>query len=293
MSAYTKGLLITAAGAVCWGISGTCSQYLCSVQNMDPIWLTQIRLLCAGMILLVFSAKKDITKFRGIVRTPRAMLHCVVFGVCGLMFTQFTYTSSINATNSGTATVLQNTSVILVMLVGCIMAKKLPARREVIAIVCCLVGTFLVATHGSFDGLYISRAGFAWGLASAAAAACYILIPQKLMREWGSILPIGWGMFFGGAAFCFLMRVWRLPLYVNVKVFAALAVIVLIGTVCAFVLFLMGTSMIGPARGNMIGCLEPLVATITTAVCLHTAFAAMDIIGFVFIMATVFILAKK
>lgn len=293
MSSYTKGILITVLGAACWGISGTCSQYLCSVQEMDPRWLTEIRLLCAGVILLCFAYNRGRENFYKLIHIPKSILHCIVFGVCGLMFTQFAYTSSINATNSGTATVLQNLSVIIVLILSCIAARKLPALRELLAILSCLVGTFLVATHGSFLGLYISKEGLIWGIVSAIAAACYILIPQNLMKEWGSILPIGWGMLFGGIAFFFMMRMWRVPVSFNWSSFLALIVIILIGTVFAFVFFLMGTSIIGPARGNMLGCVEPLVATLTTAFFLQTVFAPMDIIGFAFIMATVFILAKK
>lgn len=292
-SEYTRGILVTIAGAACWGISGTCSQYLSSVQGMDPRWITQIRLLAAGIILLLFAYRRGKENFQKITHTTTAMIYCIVFGVCGLMFTQFSYSSSIAATNSGTATVLQNLSVILVLLAGCIMAHKLPVRREVIAILSCLVGTFLVATHGSFTGLYISRAGMMWGLISAVAAACYILIPQRLMKQWGSILPIGWGMLFGGIGFFFIARMWSVEVSFNPQSILALAVIIVIGTVLAFTLFLTGTASIGPARGNMLGCIEPLVATLTTAFFLKTVFTAVDIIGFVFIIATVFILAKK
>lgn len=44
---------------------------------------------------------------------------------------------------------------------------------------------------------------------------------------------------------------------------------------------------------TLLGCVEPLTATLTTALFMHTAFAGMDLIGFAFILATVFILAKK
>lgn len=292
-SEYTYGILVTIAGAACWGISGTCSQYLSSVQGMDPRWITQIRLLAAGIILLLFAYRKEKEKFHRIAHTPKAMLYCIVFGVCGLMFTQFAYSSSIAATNSGTATVLQNLSVILVLLAGCMMKRTLPVRREIIAILSCLAGTFLVATHGSFTKLSISREGLFWGILSAVAAACYILIPQRLMKQWGSILPVGWGMLFGGIGFFFLSRIWRVDIVLRPGGILALTVIILAGTVLAFTLFLAGTALIGPARGNMLGCIEPLTATLTTALFLHTVFTGMDLAGFALILATVFLLAKK
>ena len=43
----------------------------------------------------------------------------------------------------------------------------------------------------------------------------------------------------------------------------------------------------------MVGCMEPLVATLTTVLFLHTSFLPVDFIGFGFIIATVFILARR
>ncbi len=290
---YTKGVWFTLAGAVCWGISGTCTQFLCSSQGIDSAWVTQIRLFGAGAILVVLALARSRKKCVEFLHSRRSVLHCIVFGVCGLMFTQYAYTTAIAKTNSGTATVLQYFSVVIVLVITCIMAKKFPIPREIIAIISCLVGIFLVATHGSFSELYISQSGLLWGLLAAVAATCYIMIPQRLIREWGSIIPIGWGMLIGGVAFLFLMRPWRIPVSFDWKSVLGLIVVVVVGTVMSFVFFLQGTSIVGPARGNMLGCVEPLVATLTAALILHTVFMPMDIVGFALIIATVFILAKK
>ncbi|MCD8232180.1 MAG: DMT family transporter [Clostridiales bacterium] len=293
MTKYTKGILITIAGAACWGISGTCTQYLCSVQGVNSVWLTQIRLIFAGIILICLGFLTEREKFHEFTHTPKDFCYCMAFGICGLMFTQYAYTTSISKTNSGTATVLQYFSVVIVLIASCIAARKRPVFREILGIFSSITGIFLVATHGNFSSLYISQEGLVWGLLSAVAAAIYIMMPQKLMKKWGSILPIGWGMFFGGIAFFFLMRVWQIPMSFDREIVFGLIFIVLVGTVCAFVLFLMGSTYIGPARGNMVGCVEPLVATLTSATVLHTVFLPMDILGFVLILATVFILARK
>lgn len=284
---------MTLTGGICWGISGTCGQYLCNVQGMDTRVLTDFRLLGAGLLLLLFAGLKDRTTCQQLIRTPKAMLHCLVFGICGLLFTQFSYITSITKTNSGTATVLQYMSAILVLIFVCVRHRKLPNRMEGISIVLCVLGTFLVATHGSLSTLCISPEGLSWGLISAFAAAMYILIPQNLMKEWGSILPIGFGMLSGGIVWFFAMRIWRIPVTWNPMVILMLIVIVFVGTALAFTLFLAGTSIVGPARGNMLGCVEPLVATLTTAIFMRTTFTLMDILGFACIMATVFLLAKK
>lgn len=293
MSKYAKGVLITLLGGTCWGLSGTCSQYLCSVQGMDTRWVTALRLLGAGIILLLLAAVRQRDQLKKLLHDKGAVLYCVIFGVCGLLFTQFSYITSITKSNSGTATVLQYLSVVIVLFVECITMRRLPVHREWLALLSCLFGTFLVATHGSLNSLYISRDGLIWGGISAVAAAAYIIIPQRLMRKWGSILPVGMGMLSGGIACVLLMRVWTIPIAFNVQSAGMTAFVVLIGTALAFTAFLQGTAIIGPARGNMLGCVEPLAATVTTALFMHTTFAGIDLVGFAFILTTVFILAKK
>ena len=138
MSKYTKGVLITLLGGACWGLSGTCSQYLCSVQGMDTRWVTALRLLGAGVVLLLLAAVQQREQLQKLLRDKRAVLYCVVFGVCGLLFTQFTYITSITKSNSGTATVLQYLSVVIVLFVECITMRRLPVRREWLAMGSCL-----------------------------------------------------------------------------------------------------------------------------------------------------------
>ena len=159
MNQYMKGVLCTIIGGACWGISGTCGEYLCTYRGMDTRVLTDMRLLGAGIILCIFLACRERKKLQEFLHTPKALIHCIIFGVCGLMFTQFAYLTAISKTNAGTATVLQYLSAIIVLLVVCVKNRKLPVLRENIAIISCLLGTFLVATHGSFTSLYISKEG--------------------------------------------------------------------------------------------------------------------------------------
>lgn len=147
------------------------------------------------------------------------------------------------------------------------------ARRRVLGLV------------GHVQSIFVLRTGNGY--------AAYIIIPQRLMRKWGSILPVGMGMLSGGIACVLLMRIWTIPVSFSAPSIVMIIFVVLVGTALAFTAFLQGTAIVGPARGNMLGCVEPLTATLTTALFMHTAFAGMDLIGFAFILATVFILAKK
>lgn len=125
MNQYMKGVLCTIIGGACWGISGTCGEYLCTYRGMDTRVLTDMRLLGAGIILCIFLACRERKKLQEFLHTPKALIHCIIFGVCGLMFTQFAYLTAISKTNAGTATVLQYLSAIIVLLVVCVKNRKI------------------------------------------------------------------------------------------------------------------------------------------------------------------------
>lgn len=66
-----------------------------------------------------------------------------------------------------------------------------------------------------------------------------------------------------------------------------MAVIVLLGTVGAFTLFLQGIALVGPVKAALLSCLEPLTAATLSVVWLHSSFSPTDLIGFACILATV------
>ena len=129
MNQYKKGVIYTIIGGACWGISGTCGEYLCTFRGMDTRLLTDIRLVGAGIILCLFMAMRYRPNVKLFLKTPNAVLHCIVFGIGGLMFTQYAYLTAISKTNAGTATVLQYLSAIFVLLIVCLRKRKLKKER--------------------------------------------------------------------------------------------------------------------------------------------------------------------
>ena len=51
-----RGTVCAILGGVCWGVSGTVGQYLFTQKGIDSGWLTVVRMLCAGAILLAAAA---------------------------------------------------------------------------------------------------------------------------------------------------------------------------------------------------------------------------------------------
>ena len=90
-----------------------------------------------------------------------------------------------------------------------------------------------------------------------------------------------------------LVRVWNIPVALDLKGWLAVGGMVVMGTIMAYTLYLQGVADIGSVRASMLASVEPVSATILSVIWLHTRFLLMDLIGFACILTTVFLLAKN
>ena len=193
-----RGFLCAALGGVCWGASGTVGQYLFTCQGVDSGWLTVVRMFLAGAVLLGGALVRHRPQLRTIWSDRRDTLRLVLFSVGGLMTCQYTYLAAIRYSNSATATVLQYMGQALILLWVCLRARRLPTRREGVALVLALLGAFLLATHGSLTALALSPQALFWGLCAAVSLMLYTLLPGDLLRRYPVSVCTGCGMFIGG-----------------------------------------------------------------------------------------------
>lgn len=292
-SPAVRGIIFTLVGGTLWGFSGTCGQYLFSFESVDPAWLTVTRMLSAGIILLAFSYPTQREAMKGILKDKCSLIRLLIFSVFGLTSCQYTYLAAISYSNAGTATVLQYLGPALIMIVSCLMVKRLPTAREFFAILLAISGTFLLATHGNPGSLVISSQALFWGLSSAVALMLYTMLPETIISKWGSTVVTGYGMLFGGIFLFFLTGYWNYRVSFNPALILGVASIVIIGTAVAFTLYLQGVSDIGSVKASMLACIEPVSATIISALWLKTSFTAVDIAGLFLIITTVILLSKK
>ena len=167
---------------------------------------------------------------------------------------QMTYFLAIQESNPGTATVIQYSAPILIMVFFVLVEKRFPKKEEVLVLAAVIVGIFLLATHGSIKNLVITNAALFWGLLSAFAFAVYNVQPKKLLDEFGTLETTGWGMFVGGVLVTPFTKVWSVPGHWDIMTVAMTIGVVFLGTIVAFSCYLHGISMLGPVQGSMLGC---------------------------------------
>lgn len=293
MRQNTRGILCTLLGGTFWGCSGACGQFLFENYSVDSGWLTVVRMLGAGATLMAVNLAVRRRQTVDIWRTKADAAQLILFALLGLMFSQYAYLTSIACSNAGTATVLQYLGPVIIMALACLHRRRRPDVRESAAILLAVGGTFLLATHGNPGAMALSGQGLMWGLLSAVSLALYTLLPARLIPRWGSMTVTGWAMLLGGAVLGCLTRVWTIPVALDVYGILAVGGVVLMGTILGYTLYLQGVADVGAVRASMLASVEPVAATLLSVVWLGVAFQWIDFVGFVCIMATVFLLAKE
>ena len=289
MSDRVKGACLTMGGAACWGISGCMGQYLFTRENMDSTWLVPIRLLLAGLLLCgyyFFKDRKQLFAPWNFKADPRNTIDLLVYGLAGVSFCQFLYFLTIQLSTAGIATILQDLSPVLILLVLCLQQRRTPRLFELCSILLALLGVFLLTTHGSLTSLAVSPAALAAGLVCACTVVIYTMWPKRLQAQYPTPLLQGWAFLLGGLAFHLIFRPWTMGYVPSAVGVIGILVVVLVGKVTAFSLYMSGVPLIGPQRASLYSFAEPVTAAILSTLLLGSPFTLWDALGFgcIFVM---------
>jgi drug/metabolite transporter (DMT)-like permease len=285
-------MMLVLSGATLWGVSGNVAQYLFERQQIDAGWLTSVRMLTAGILLLALTQFGKERRLTWLVwKSWKTAAGILIFGIIGMIGSQYTYFEAIAAGNAATATLLQYLSPVLIMLYLIIRWRKKPSITEIAAICAALLGVFLIATKGHPNQLSIAPLAVFWGLMSALGGAIYAMQPGKLLKQFGAGVVVGWGMVIGGITMSFFFSPWSFHGALQVHTIIGVAFVILFGTLLAFYLYLASLKYLKPIETSLLGCAEPLSAAVVSVVWMHVPFTLYDWIGAVCIIGTVITLA--
>lgn len=197
MGSTRKGMLNVLIAAVLWGSSGVCAQYIMEKSHISSPYLTMVRLLFTGVILLTLSFVHG-DKIFSVIKNRKDALSLLFFSLVGALTVQLTFLLTIEKSNAATATVLQFLSPTIIVAWFALARKTRPGIFVLSAIFTSLVGTFLLVTHGDPTSLSISPAALFFGIASAFAAAFYTTYPSTLIARYGTLPIVGWSMLIAG-----------------------------------------------------------------------------------------------
>lgn len=290
-SIYVKGILLALLAGILWGITGPLGQFLFDEKTITPEWLVTCRLIVSGIVILLGMFVKRRWEIFTIWKDKKDAVHMVIYSVAGMMAVQYSFFVAVEASNGGTATVLQYTNPVMIILYLALFQKVRPKSKEVAAVLLALVGIFLLSTNGNLHTLVITPKGLFMGLLCAVFTCFYSMLPRRLMEKYDEVMVCGWSMFIGGIVLAIWKNPWEVGAGADYQVWGLFGMLVLFGTVIPFIASLKAIMLAGPMYANVLASIEPVVASFLTFLFLGTTFGGFEILGFGCIILTIVMLS--
>lgn len=278
--------VLAALAAVMWGISGLFAESLFKVSSkITPIWLTQVRLIISGIVLLIIATVLHQKPF-SVLKDKKNTLHIIAYGIFGLLPVQVFYFIAIEMANASIATILQFIGPFFVLTYLAVTHQQVLRKLDVLAAILAFIGVFLLSTHGNFNQLAITPLALFFGLLSAVGEASYTLIPVKLVKRVSSLVVTGWGMLFAGIG---LMIVYpRFPAIPNTpRAWLDVSAIIIIGTIIPFQIMANALRYVKPSTVSLLDAFEPLSATVGSVLIFGLVMSGMDWLGTLLVIGAV------
>jgi drug/metabolite transporter (DMT)-like permease len=282
-----KGYTAVIAAAVMWASTGTVGKAL-FVQGMSPPELVQIRVTLASILLAIGFASNA----RSLLRIQfRHVGYFMVLGGVVMALVQVTYFYAISQIQVAAAILIQYTAPAMVALYSiCFWGERLTAGK-LVALIMSLVGCYLVVGGYSLELMHMNRAGLAAGLASAICFAAYTLLGERGMHRYSPWTVVFYSLFFAAVFWNITQPPFQfVTAGYNLVQWGYLFYIVLVGTVAAFGLFLIGVSHIRSTRAIITSTVEPISAGFIAFLFLGESLRPLQICGGALVIGAIVLL---
>ncbi len=222
------GVVFVFLGAGFWGVGGTAADFLFSNENINVNWYVSTRLVISGLLLLAiqrFLKRKE--SIFAIWKNREMRWSLIIFSLVGMLLVQYSYMASIEMGNAAVATLLQYLAPVYIILWLLFRKQAKLTMGDVIAVFLTVVGTWLLLTNGSFQGLSVPVPAVVWGIVSGLSLAFYTLYATRLLARYSSLIVVGWAMLIAGICMNFIHPIWS----VSVADWTMTTVLVLLFTI--------------------------------------------------------------
>ena len=288
-----RGMLLASLASSLWAISGISGEILFKQFNFSSDWLVSTRTLMSGILLfmiVVFIEKKSILRP---LKNKWDSMGIILFGVAGMYLVQYTYFKTIELSNVSFATILQFTAPFFIFIYESIKNRKLPSILTITLLFMTILGVVFIATKGNFSNLSVSLEALLFGLVSAIMIAFYSTYPKKLLKKYGSITVVGWGMIIGSVISNIIHPIWKIQGDINAKSIIQVITVVILGTSIAYLIYIASLNYISSSLAGILTAFEPVLAAVLSVVIFGLKFSIIELIGFVLVFVSIFILEKR
>jgi len=267
--------------AIIWGSSFPVIKY--GLESISPLLFVVLRFSLAFLIFLPFQKTlKDLKYFFEKDLVIISVLHAVAFVA---QFEAQTMTSA-----SKTA-LFVNTSPLFVAVIFPFVSKKLPAPKQIWAMVIALLGVFATSTRLDFGTFSHMNSGDGLNLLSAGCWAMIVILSERNVKKHGEVLFV--------SGFCFWTVILSAPFLVFEPVrfeltgAGPLIFVAVFNTVVAYFLYSKGIRVVSPLSTAVVFLTEVVVAAAISFLALSEQITLVELGGFLMVMCGVWLAVRK
>lgn len=270
-----KGTIYSLLSGLIWGICGILGEYFFAHYQVSSGWITSMRLLVAGSVVLILSSFQLRSQLFDIWKKRKNYLPFLAYAILGIFSVQFFFYLCVEYSNATTATILQFISPIFILLYNRIIYKKKASKSAIFYVLIAMIGVFLMATKGDLSKLSITPLALITGLLSALGLMFNVILPQRFAKNYGFVPTVGWGMIIAGLFSNVLYPVYEISFQLDAISILICLTIAFLGTAFAFFLSMKAVSLVSPLVVSVVSASEPLSSAI-----LSVLFLGMVLDGF-------------
>ncbi|WP_394827617.1 EamA family transporter [Pendulispora albinea] len=277
------GVFLVFLSTVCFGTAGPAVKALLLV-GLSPLEVVLLRVTGAAILLTLIAFARDPKSLRV---TPRDLPFLLAYGLLAFFGVQALYFVALSRLAVGVALLLEYLAIVLVAFWARFVEKRRLARTTWLGIGFAVAGLGLI--EQVWKGLTLDGLGALAGLGAAVCLAAYFLLGERGTRGRDPFGLSAMGALVGAVASNVISPMWRLPLDsltnstqlgpVSVPAWAALAYVVVIGTVAAYVTGLLALRHLPSPVAGVLSTFEVVVASATAWLLLGETLSAIELAG--------------
>ena len=279
-----KGTLYSLFSGLIWGICGILGEYFFTHYPVSSGWITSMRLLVAGSLVLALSAFQLRGRLLDIWKDKKNYLPFLAYAILGIFSVQFFFYLCVEYSNATTATILQFISPVFILFYNRIVYQKKASITAILYVLIAMLGVFLMATKGDLSQLSMTPLALVTGLLSAVGVMFNVILPQRFARHYGFVPTVGWGMILAGLFSNLLYPVHHVTFQLDASSVMICLIIAVFGTAFAFFLSMKAVSLVSPLVVSVVSASEPLSSALLSVLFLGLVLDGFLILAMILII---------
>lgn len=225
-----------------------------------------------------------LTNQRALRVARRDLALFALYGAISVAVYMVVYLIAIERTTVATAAVLLYTAPVWVVILARVLFAEPMTRMKIVALLLTFAGTMLVIGGAGASGLRVDLYGIFAGLAAGLTYGLYSIFGKLTLRRYSPLTTVVYSLGFGALLLLVASRGLR-PVPAEGRL--ALAYLIAVPTVAAYVLYAAGLRRVEAGRASIVATLEPVVAAAAGALILREPFGAGQWLGAVLVLVGV------